>query len=372
MCNATLQYRKDKERARSEAAHSANVRTKVNAQTSQGKCATAQAKALATISAWLEQQGSSSSTEGHYKASCSTEDRQQLESQTGDTSAQKSATFGLVKGYSTDSKSTVALLADQVDARASYDVDYLANKTGAGALTELELQQLGLNLSLSIDGRFKGLNLSDVRACATLLGGDCPSGAGALALAQSARDNIVNQYQYAQGQYGNTAEQLANYADEVTQRLAEVQSAFSSITNTLNGDFPELGGFDGIVGISLPSTSLSPGVLPDLTLPDVDIPVSDTFEAIAASVSDTVSQYEQNLGDAISNANLDTSGFNANLDGISIGGFEDYDPPTVDALAVKQKHEQESDDFEQDAAVGANAWGFTPSDCGYVAVATWQ
>ena len=64
---------------------------------------------------------------------------------------------------------------------------------------------------------------------------------------------------------------------------------------------------------------------------NLDIPVEDTFESIANRAGDALNAYETNFDSAVNFANLDTSALRTNLDGVSIGGFDDYNPPEVPA-----------------------------------------
>ena len=82
---------------------------------------------MAAATAWQERQGLSSTN--HYTDACTAEERSSLAEITGDLTAQKSATYSLINGYTGHSNSTVESLLDRIEARASYDGDYLYNKT---------------------------------------------------------------------------------------------------------------------------------------------------------------------------------------------------------------------------------------------------
>ena len=71
----------------------------------------------------------------------SADDLDALAEITGDLTAQKSATYSLINGYTGHSNSTVESLLDRIEARASYDGDYLYNKTLQKLIQrDLELQ----------------------------------------------------------------------------------------------------------------------------------------------------------------------------------------------------------------------------------------
>ena len=179
ICNATLIAARETEAERSATARRANVATRTRAQTVQASCSQAQALAMASIAAWQRAQSSGSTITSHYRSDCALSDREQLETMTGDTTAQRSATMRHVSGYTRNSNSRVRTLAEQIAARNRYDREYLYNKTLRNVEVDARLGQIGFNFSLSIDARFRGLNISAIRACATMLGGDCPDGQGA-------------------------------------------------------------------------------------------------------------------------------------------------------------------------------------------------
>ena len=355
VCNATLHYRMDRERARSEEARAANLQTRDDAQKTQAACGTAHARALASVSAWVKREGAAGQSGLHYNAQCTAEERKSLEAQTGDTNAQKSATYQLATGYSRTSQGTVGLLADQVQARQSYDTWYLYNKTLRDATLNATLGRIGFDLSANISARLGGLSLDTVKACATLAGGSCPDGAGVRAKLEAARTNLETQYSSAMTTYVDTANKLTQHAATASQRLAEAQAAFTTIQTRLDTDFPSYGGFAGIFpSVSLPDTTLNAPPF-STTLPSLNIPASDSFDAIAASAAGTVANLEGQLSSAVAGANLDASALQDQLGSVSVEAFEDYNPPSVDALKVKDDHAKASATFEQDAAVSLDA-----------------
>lgn len=368
VCNATLVYRMQKEATRSEEARRRNVEARNSAQTTQGACATAHAKALASMSAWIKREGATSNAtiQGmHYKSECTAEERETLEAQSGDTNAQKSATYQLATGYSRDSQSTVGRLADQLDERSSYDQAYLYNKTLRDAELNVTLSGIALDLSTNISARFDGLNLSVVKACATLspppnIG--CPDGAGVKAKLEAARANIESQYNQAQTRYADTAQKLTQHVNDASARLSDAASAFSTIQSHINTQYPEVCsggasccGFCGFFpSLSLPDTNL-PGPTFDAALPALNVPPTDGIDNIGAGAAQAIQQFEDQLANAVDGANLDASALTQNLNGVSVEGFEDYNPPEIDPLKEKNDHAQRSAAFEQDAAVSLDA-----------------
>ena len=184
-CNQSLYVKMENEGARVAAASKVNVEAVNVALEVQSSCSSSRAYALAAVTAWQERQGLNSTN--HYTDACTAEERSSLAEITGDLTAQKSATYSLINGYTGHSNSTVESLLDRIEARASYDGDYLYNKTlqkliqrdldlqaiaqfcrailaqfCAILLTrDLDLQGISVNLSALIDARFEGLNATE-------------------------------------------------------------------------------------------------------------------------------------------------------------------------------------------------------------------
>ena len=395
VCNATLTRRQAREADRSEAARRSNVQTRDNARTTQAACATAHARAMASVSAWQQQQGAGGDGSAQYTTACTANERTQLTEMTGDTTAQRSAAFQLSRGYSTSSQSTVGTLAQQVAARAAYDREYLWNRTLRDVSLEHQLGNLSLDYSLSINARFAGLNLTEVLACSTLTGGaPCPDGAGARAMVDAAQRNLAEQYTQAQTTYDATATATANYVSNAATQLTNLGNTLSSIRNSINVQYPEIGFDNMFPGLSIPPvcpfigracnsgenapcgdyTCQITGPIYQPALPTLDIPASDTVDAIAAATAAATDRLQQQLGDAVDNANLDASGLRNTIPAID-AGFPppDYQPPRIItgctaanandpfegdqacATETQQQHAQESEEFEQDSAVSLDA-----------------
>ena len=126
-CNQSLYVKMENEGARVAAASKVNVLAVNVALEVQSSCSSSRAYALAAVTAWQERQGLNSTN--HYTDACTAEERSSLAEITGDLTAQKSATYSLINGYTGHSNSTVESLLDRIEARASYDGDYLYNKT---------------------------------------------------------------------------------------------------------------------------------------------------------------------------------------------------------------------------------------------------
>ena len=126
-CNQSLYVKMENEGARVAAASKVNVEAVNVALEVQSSCSSSRAYALAAVTAWQERQGLNSTN--HYTDACTAEERSSLAEITGDLTAQKSATYSLINGYTGHSNSTVESLLDRIEARASYDGDYLYNKT---------------------------------------------------------------------------------------------------------------------------------------------------------------------------------------------------------------------------------------------------
>ena len=126
-CNQSLYVKMENEGARVAAASKVNVLAVNVALEVQASCSSSRAYALAAVTAWQERQGLNSTN--HYTDACTAEERSSLAEITGDLTAQKSATYSLINGYTGHSNSTVESLLDRIEARASYDGDYLYNKT---------------------------------------------------------------------------------------------------------------------------------------------------------------------------------------------------------------------------------------------------
>ena len=370
ICNATLIAARETEAERSATARRANVATRTRAQTVQASCSQAQALAMASIAAWQRAQSSGSTITSHYRSDCALSDREQLETMTGDTTAQRSATMRHVSGYTRNSNSRVRTLAEQIAARNRYDREYLYNKTLRNVEVDARLGQIGFNFSLSIDARFRGLNISAIRACATMLGGDCPDGQGARDMVNAMRQNLVNQYEMAQRSYQTTADTAARYRDRAEARMQQVADTFSQIRSTLNTQFPEIGGFSGVFpGVSFPSTSLTPPSF-NPTLPDLNIPVDQTVDEIARRTAAAADNFDRQLDSAINFANLDGSLMQDQLGGLNMCAdppptgqvssqlcFDDYNPPPCCASQqeMADQHDRETQQFEEDVALSIDA-----------------
>ena len=381
VCNDTLVRRRAQEAERSEDARRSNAQTRDRSRATQSACATAHARAMASVSAWQQQQGAGggSGTTSHYTAACTSSERERLEGLTGDTTAQRSAAYQLARGYSHNSQSTVGTLAEQVQARAAYDTSYLSNKILREVALEQYIESLGLNYSISLSATFSGLNLTELLACSTLLAGaSCPSGAGARAAVEAAQRNLITQYTQAQSTYAVTAQRSAEHIQSAAATLTSVGTTLADIRDSINARYPEVGFDNFFPDLTIPSAcpyrsvTCPSGQSPpcgsyacavsapvfDATLPNVDIPASDTVDAIAAATSQAVDNYQSQIGNAVDFANTDASGLAANLAAVQIqAGFPppDYQPPEIDALRVQRDHQRESEQFEQDAAVSLDA-----------------
>ena len=64
-----------------------------------------------------------------------------------------------------------------------------------------------------------------------------------------------------------------------------------------------------------------------------------------------VDHYQRSVDNTIAFANTDSSQLRDNLDKVEVDAFDDYNPPPVDALETKRRHEEESDEFEEEAAL---------------------
>jgi hypothetical protein len=208
---------------------------------------------------------------------------------------------------------------------------------------------------MSVRMRLGLINTSALIGCATLTGGYCPHGENALEKVRLARLRIASQYDTAQERYSQTAQQAADHAAAAAARLEGAATALGDIYGWFDDNFPEVGGISGVLpGFTFPTTSIStPSFTP--TLPDLHIPDTDALDSIASAVSGSVDNFGNQLDLSIGNANTDTSGAAANLGEWDLGGFDDYNPPTVDAWEIRDRHERESDEFEADAAVNLDA-----------------
>ena len=370
VCNASLVIRMQEELTRSQEARNKNFETRRESQTTAGKCATAHARSMAAVTAWINQQGvgSNQTKKGqHYNAACSAEDQEHLEQQTGDSTAQKGATYQLAKGYSSSSKTKVNVLAQQLAARAAYDEEYIKNKTIGDTQLGVDIGNIGLNASLMIDARFEGMSLDEIRACATLAGGACPNGDSALALAAAAQAELLRKADLAGDTYTATATSFQNYADQTASRLQQLQNDLATIRSTINTNInvgctaPCFDTMFPAVDLSTNRFTLSPGTI-DLTIPPITVPQSDSFAAIAGQTSAAVDALEAKIAEARANANLDTTHLRAKLGDLDVNALEDYNPPRVDgktdeqlAAETRDEHARESAQFEQDTAVSLDA-----------------
>ena len=345
----TAQWFGSQELRRTREAQQHNQEAMLSGRATHDSCSTTASLALATMNAWQAQASAGATAlPSYWLPTCSADDRARLTQLTGDVSSQKSATYGIATSYSTESQSTVGLLADQLEARAAYDASYLINKTQTSLELHASIQSVALEYSTSIDLRLQSLNMSELLACATLTptAGACPHGDSARELVQRAQDRLADQYAQAEVAYRNTAERFEGYALTAEEKLAAASSTLTSIANWCDSNLPEMGGFSGL-GYSIPDLGVA-YTAPATSLPALDLPAGP--DGIGESVDAAVVQFQQSVAEMRENANTDTSALRKRIADAVPAGPGDYHPPEVDAFAVKASHQAKSDHFEQEMA----------------------
>lgn len=380
VCNATLTYRVNSEAVRAHEAREANAQAKDQGQVTSTACVSARAEAYASVSTWQQNADPATTPAGRqYLASCSADDRAELEALTGDTTAQRSASMQLVTGYSRGSQSTVSRLGDYAAARAAYDYEYLRNRT----IGDEELD-LNLNVSLSqysayLRNSINGIdvNMTEFLACASFSSSmSCPTGQGAVDMVNQAQARLVSQYNSATAQLDSAKLQAQVYIDEASTQLSQGTAALSQIYTTLSGISAPTGGnlWDDLFpsnSFTMPSLGIPPtsGYYPTFpATPTLSYDGVPTASSIAAAVQPHIDSYQQTVGDAIDRAAAEAGNLvpairtNVSLPSpFACGGIPcDYNPPrpnlTADAEAEVVGHEQESDEFESDMAVALDAF----------------
>uniref|UniRef100_A0A7S2JJM3 Uncharacterized protein n=1 Tax=Haptolina brevifila TaxID=156173 RepID=A0A7S2JJM3_9EUKA len=194
---------------------------------------------MSSVRAWQSAQSATTiSSSAQYSSSCSAAEKAELSQMTGDTTAHRSASMLLVQDYSSESQSTTRSLGGQIVDRASYDREYLYNKT----LRDVRIStDLSLNYSLRISNLLSGINMSGVINCATLLG-SCPTGEGAREMVVRGQERLADQYDNAKSTYDSTKQSTALYVQDVEDKLAAASDTLSTIVTTLNEALSEIEG----------------------------------------------------------------------------------------------------------------------------------
>lgn len=115
-------------------------------------------------------------------------------------------------------------LCAQIAARATYDREYLYNKTLRDQGFDADVSLFDSNFRLEMDARF-GLNfanLSTMISCATLTGGGSCPGESAYVLAEQAQVTLRQKYAQAGATYDTTKQQAEGYITRASDRLDEV------------------------------------------------------------------------------------------------------------------------------------------------------
>jgi len=350
MCNTSLRLSEERERVRASAAREHNLGLAVHAEGLHSKCATARADAAAAVATWRSVTPIPTSP---YKRDCSAALQEQVASGGASVDVELSAAHGVSTDYSNSSKSTVALLAEQLVARAAYDREYIYNKTLANV--RLRRLRLGLvaNFSLDLNLRLRGIDASLLIACATLSPphpSQCP-GESLRQMVNASQRRLYSSWLGAYNTWGDSVSRVDRYTDAAQDRLSAAASALAALAKWFEDNTPEFGGsFPG--GISMPSLHLGRF---GLDLGDVGlISPPEAIDALYAKVKDVVDRYEENLGLAKSSINADGTLLQDNLGLLDLGDlFDDYHPPTIDALSIQRRHAADSDSFEQQSLASA-------------------
>ena len=313
----------------------------------------------------------------------------------------KDDAYGIIRGFTGYSSELVSDLSAQIRARKRYDDEYLANKTRAIQETnarnaeklralQAELDTLGLNITLDIDGYLLSLNTSEFLSCNTLAGGACPNismRAEVEAMRQSLKDQYAEAeiaYAYAVGEMRDKANEKLEEAQEGYQSLKEeAQGAVDTATflgtainevcgnsgscESLDFDFtsPDLSGLPALdingdlVGYDWNVAAVSfADVGIDGSLPD--LPNITTLDDIQGLVQASADAYDQALREAINATNalnaanaLSAANMRDSLAGIvpsvdALDGFDDYNPPAVE-LGAADNHDGEVGVFLNDS-----------------------
>jgi len=355
LCNRTLIVEEAAERQRVREADAANVQLASRAETRRASCAVAHAQVLTSRDILQQQRAILGVFNDDYLPTCSEADKTRLQQVTADLGAQKAVTYQLIDGYSGRSKSTVGLLADQIGDRAAYDTEYLDNKTRISEGLAALRRAVTANFSASLGLHLKPLNISQMLACTSVSGAygpcvDLPPGDAVRERLQDTQDTLVANYESAQEAFLLEAQRAAVYGDNAADMARSATQKLSDIAEWLDNEFPEYNGpAIEITGVSfnpaefdLGGLTLDVDAIPTLTAPE-------SLDTVAARAQAAVDKYQDNLRKATENLNTDGSSFQAKLDQLEVSGFEDYNPPQVDAHRIKEEHDNETDTFQKDA-----------------------
>jgi len=130
------------------------------------------------------------------------------------------------------------------------------------------------------------------------------------------------------------------------------------LSNALNSQFPEVGGFSGLLpGVTLPSlisTTRVGSISLTAALPDLSVTADSTVEAISSASSAAIGRFQDNFRSAVNFNNMDTGPLMNTLTNVGPRAPPDYHPPDVnltEAYGEQSQHSQTSSEYMQDMSV---------------------
>ncbi|KAL3901043.1 MAG: hypothetical protein SGPRY_012347, partial [Prymnesium sp.] len=326
---------------RSRQARDHNQRLLRSSLEAQASCSASRALAIAAMAAWDKAGGGGGV--GRYKEDCPASKRDALRGLTHDVSEQKSASLLIAREYSSSSRSAVAVLSSQIEARAAYDSEYILNKTRAREAYDTLLRSIVQHSLGHVTGAIGAIDTSGLHA----------GKERAVEMVRIAQANVESSFDAAKQTYSETVAKAELFAYEAENKLSSAADTFAAISGWLQRNTPEIGGLSGmgfrVPGLSVSSPPFDPG------LPSLDMSSSlpqRSVEQIAAAIR----ALEESIAAAARHASLLPSNLSLRLEALAQPDpFSDYNPPTVDAPVIMRRHVEESSLFEQSLAAQLDA-----------------
>lgn len=357
LCNMTMGATLTAERDRASGAQARNRELASDAESLRTRCAATRARAGDAVSAW---RAAAAVPTRPYAFGCNATEQTRLKAATGGLDEELANSHAASMVYTNRSKGTVALLVEQIAARAAYDSEYLYNKTIAQE--RLRQIRLGIVANFTLRLRLPGPDMSQLLACATLSPGHRCPGESLRQLLNASQQRLFASYMGSVGTWGDSVARVDLFVDAAHDRLSDAAAALDAVAAWFDENMPE---FNGALPGGIPFPSLYLGRF-GLDLGDIPLILPpEALDTIYSRMSAVVETYEEKVASARSGLNADGALLEENLRILGMQEyFDDYNPPPINALLIQKLHEHNSDEFESQSTASAKVIESSSADRG--------